>query len=150
MFAPFEMWNGLGPWLRGDEDPKNGRPATRAELQGLSLIMGCAPMAHRVHAHAGVLQRVLDRVLTIGPGIAELEAAEVLTATEAGRFRELYARTRTLAARDGGMCPPQSETAAGFAFLWSDAFEDDGWDGVRQVGRAAFTALRPAEDPWVG
>jgi hypothetical protein len=126
------------------------KPATRAELQGLALMMGLAPLAHRVHAQVGRLAQVRDRVLTVGAMLDELREQGVIDDTQAGRFRELCLRTEALAKRQPDPNSKAVGAPAAFEFLWSDAFEDEIWERVRREARLAFTALRPEDDPWVG
>jgi hypothetical protein len=126
------------------------QPATRAELQGLALMMGVAPMAHRVHAQAGRLKQVRDRVLTVAAQLDELREQGVIDETQAGRFRELSVRVRELAERQPDPNSKAVGAPAAFEFLWSGVFEDELWERVRHEARLAFTALRPEDDPWVG
>jgi len=145
--ANYEMFGALDALEAGGY---GDRPATRAELQGLALMMGLAPMAHRVHAQVGRLKSVRDRVLTVAAQLDELREQGVIDDTQAGRFRELSLRVRELAERQPDPNSKAQGAPAAFEFLWSDAFEDEAWERVRREARLAFTALRPEDDPWLG
>lgn len=129
----------------------NGKPVTRAEMQGLALFMGLPPMAQRVHARLGRLERMADRVVAIGEQLDDLQEEGVIDATQAGRFREMSIRARNLSAGGAQLtAPAEIDVSEGFEYLWGDAFVGDEWDGLREEARSAFTALRPEDDPWLG
>ncbi len=129
----------------------NGKPVTRAEMQGLALFMGLPPMAQRVHARLGRLERMADRVIAVGEQLDDLQQDGVIDATQAGRFREMSIRARNLSEAGAELtAPAESGVSEGFEYLWSDAFVGSEWDELREEARSAFTALRPEDDPWLG
>jgi hypothetical protein len=129
----------------------NGKPMTRAEMQGLALFMGLPPMAQRVHARLGRLERMADRVLAVGEKLDDLQDEGVIDATQAGHFREMCIRARALTKGGAQLtAPAESDVSDGFAYLWGDAFVGSEWDELRIEARAAFTTLRPEGDPWLG
>lgn len=144
----YEMFGELDALEASGEKEK---PITRAEMQGLALFMGLPPMALRVHARIGRLERMAKRVQMVGGRLDDLRAEGVIDATQAGRFREMALRTDELLAGGASLtAAPEKDVAEAFAFLWSDAFTEAEWDRVRRDARAAFTALRPEDDPWLG
>ena len=126
-------------------------PMTRAELQGLAMVIAADPAAQRVHAADERLHLFVERVIEVDGELNQLVKDGEITQTQAGRFREMSGWVKALDAREGGAVPPKEERSKGFEFLWSDALEnDDQWHAARLSARAAFSAMRADDDPWIG
>ncbi len=111
-------------------------------LRRAMMSLGGPPQAQRHHARMGLLAQACQTVEEMGPRLTDLQRSGALTEVQA---TSLEAVAEALAAVRPGWRERLPEPGAGFDYLWSDAFEDPGWDAMRRAARRAFTALRPPE-----
>lgn len=121
---------------------------TKTKLRFAVMNLGCAPLAQRRYVQLGWLQNAAQTVEEEGAKTREMLEADVIDSSQADLITSVRAELVKL--RESTDDYMDERDAGPREYLYSHAFEDEGWGKVRHLARSCFTSLKEGSQPSFG
>jgi hypothetical protein len=116
-----------------------GPPTTAQVLRLAVQNLACHPQAQRRYVQMGWMDRAFANLTEISEDLSPLIADDEISAEDASLLQEL--REAVVDATDRRPDLLQQDTRQPREFLFSNALEDEDWDRIRMLARAAHGRL---------